>query len=384
MSEQPVTELVSLGELRNATSSADRWGALKRAIHLAGYTLEMAWGDLEWLLQEDRWKMAGLFDDVNKFLESVRLDKFRILADQRKRIGDEIKRLTDGQASNRAIARTLGVGRRTIDRDAGPNGPLSEEKAASNGRLLLSNGPNGPPAPKGTPDLTGEESRKLAVRQEKKLAKAEEFQQKRDASRNAEPLPNGMEVRIGDCRKVLADIPDNSVPLILTDPPYGDEAQPLYEWLAEFAAAKLVDGGSLVCYTGQSRLDRDMAIFSNRLRYWWLLVMPHDQPQRMIGKKVLAGFKPVLWYVKNRRRNDLLMPDVLGRSPKDKTEHKWGQGDAGVWSIIETFTEPGELIVDPFAGTALWGKCAISMGRRWLGADVEVGGSENIAAEAIA
>jgi predicted methyltransferase len=55
---------------------------------------------------------------------------------------------------------------------------------------------------------------------------------------------------------VLADIPDNSVPLILTDPPYGDEAAPLYEWLALWARRVLIPGGSLICYTGQSRLDR--------------------------------------------------------------------------------------------------------------------------------
>jgi len=74
-----------------------------------------------------------------------------------------------------------------------------------------------------------------------------------------------MELRIGDCRQVLADVPDNSVPLILTDPPYGDDAEPLYRWLAEFAARALIPGGSLICYTGQSRLDRDMALLSAKL-----------------------------------------------------------------------------------------------------------------------
>ena len=37
-------------------------------------------------------------------------------------------------------------------------------------------------------------------------------------TRAAVPLPDGMELRIGDCRVVLSDIPDNSVPLIVTDP----------------------------------------------------------------------------------------------------------------------------------------------------------------------
>src|SRR5215472_11153137 len=80
---------------------------------------------------------------------------------------------------------------------------------------------------------------------------------RREASRNAPPLPDGAEMRIGDAREVLADIPDNSIPLILTDPPYGNEAERLYEWLSEFADRVLMPGGSLICYTGQGKLDRD-------------------------------------------------------------------------------------------------------------------------------
>jgi DNA modification methylase len=190
-----------------------------------------------------------------------------------------------------------------------------------------------------------------------------------------------MELRIGDCREVLADVPDNSVPLILTDPPYGDEAEPLYEWLAEFAARTLIPGGSLICYTGQARLDRDMRILSSQLRYWWLLAMMHHQSQRLPGKFVIVGFKPVLWYVKDHRRGRSLVPDVLKPPARDKELHNWSQGDGGVSQLIEHLTEPGELIVDPFAGTAAWGHRAHDMGRRWLGSDVIEGGVEVVAAE---
>jgi predicted methyltransferase len=80
-------------------------------------------------------------------------------------------------------------------------------------------------------------------------------------------LPGLLEYRIGDCGVVLADIPPNSVPLILTDPPYGDAAKPLYEWLAQWASRVLIPGGSLICFTGQSRLNRDMRIFGEHLKY---------------------------------------------------------------------------------------------------------------------
>jgi DNA modification methylase len=53
----------------------------------------------------------------------------------------------------------------------------------------------------------------------------------------------------------------------------------------------------------------------------------------------------------------------------------WQQGEAGVWQLVEHLTDPGERIVDPFAGTADWGRTAVAMGRRWIGADVVSGGA---------
>lgn len=213
-----------------------------------------------------------------------------------------------------------------------------------------------------------------------KLGAAKFTEKRRLDSRSATPLPDGMELRIGDCRIVLVDVPDNSVPLILTDPPYGDEAEPLYQWLAQWAARVLIPGGSLICYTGQSRLDRDLALLSAHLRYWWLLVMPHDQSQRLPGKFVIANFKPVLWYVKEFRRGRSLMPDMLRSPAREKEMHNWAQGEGGVSQIIEHLTLAAELIVDPFAGTAKWGHIANAMGRRWLGADVIKGGATEVVA----
>jgi DNA modification methylase len=40
----------------------------------------------------------------------------------------------------------------------------------------------------------------------------------------------------------------------------------------------------------------------------------------------------------------------------------------------------GELIVDPFAGTAAWGKLTWEKGRHWIGCDVKEGGSKMVVA----
>ena len=192
------------------------------------------------------------------------------------------------------------------------------------------------------------------------------------------------DLRIGDCREMLADIADNSIPLIMTDPPYGNEAEPLYEWLAQFAARVLIPGGSLICYTGQGTIFRDGNIFLKHLKYNWLCEMRHHNSQKMFGAGVQCTFKPILWFVKDHRRADAsgfrtLMPDSV-RSTPDKNEHAWGQGTGGVHQWIHRLTEPGEMIVDPFAGTAEWGLISCVAGRKWTGCDLVEGGTTTIEA----
>jgi hypothetical protein len=126
-----------------------------------------------------------------------------------------------------------------------------------------------------------------------------EAKERRERSRNAAPLPDGMELRLGDCRKVLADVSDNSVPLILTDPPYPDEADPLHIWLAEFAARTLIPGGSLICFTGHHRLIRTANMFeATGLRLTAkprsLLGRPRSQSRRTEWRPRIDRGKPVL------------------------------------------------------------------------------------------
>lgn len=260
-----------------------------------------------------------------------------------------VAELTKKGLSNRKQAEILGVDESTI----------REDKAAGN------------PAPTPADSLPADADAGVAAgNPAAKEEAAQETRTRRDVSRAATALIDGFQLRQGDAREELAGVPESSVQLVLTDPPYGDQAEDLYRWLADWSARVLIPGGSLIVYTGQSRLDRDIGIFGRHLRYWWLLSMMHTRAQRLPGKFVMAEFKPVLWYVKEYRRGKTLVNDVLRSPVPDKDSPRWAQGEAGVGLLIEHLTEPGERIVDPFAGTGEWGRIAANMGRRWLGVDV--------------
>jgi hypothetical protein len=288
--------------------------------------------------------------------------------------------------SNRTIAKAADVTERTIRNDLKKRGEKSAPKTPNRPKRQQKQLEHPESAEKSPHPLDAlaavaitEEQHAAVARERAKAEAAADTRARRDASQKALPKTS-FDLRIGDARVVLADVPAASVHLVLTDPPYGDAAEPLYRWLAEWSARVLVDGGSLVCFTGQARLDRDLAIFAERLRYWWLLALRHNQSQRLPGKFVMAEFKPVLWFVKDHRRGRTLVNDVLRSDRRDKDGHDWGQGDGGVELLIQQLTDPDELIADPFAGTARWGEIAARMGRQWIGADIVRGGDAAIVA----
>lgn len=85
----------------------------------------------------------------------------------------------------------------------------------------------------------------------KKAAELAESAEKRRAT----VLPDYVTLLNRDMREdeegPIAELEDNSIDLIITDPPYTTDMLHLFEALADFAARKLKPGGSVVFYFGQ-------------------------------------------------------------------------------------------------------------------------------------
>lgn len=131
------------------------YGELQEGLHIAGYSLERAFGRLENLISGDAWKKCGPgFKDINTFLGGLQLDQFRPIAEERRRIAKRIKELQPA-ASNRAIAKTLGAHHETIASDIGENSPQGGKK---NNKTNGSAGDNSP--------LTGAEAAKIVAKRQ--------------------------------------------------------------------------------------------------------------------------------------------------------------------------------------------------------------------------
>jgi hypothetical protein len=119
------------------------YGALTEGLYIAGFTFERVMTKALALLKSGDWKTVGDgFDDVNVFVRSLKLDQFKVAAEQRREFRERVQELQP-KVSNRSIAKALGVGKDTINRDVGANAPRGGRKVAENGTAGGANAPLG-------------------------------------------------------------------------------------------------------------------------------------------------------------------------------------------------------------------------------------------------
>ena len=173
----------------------------------------------------------------------------------------------------------------------------------------------------------------------------------------------------GDFMDEMEQLDSESISAIITAPPYSEEYIPLYEDLAKRAARVLLPGGSLIVMTGQYYLPQVLERMVLYMDYQWTLayLTPGGTPT-IWQRKVNTFWKPVLWFVKGRYEGNWI-GDVCTSPVSDKRFHEWGQSEEGMAELVERFTLPGDLILDPFCGGGTTGVVALQLGRRFIGID---------------
>jgi DNA modification methylase len=230
----------------------------------------------------------------------------------------------------------------------------------------------------------------------------------------------------GDCLKVLRDVPDDSVDLIHTSPPYNisrpyathsDDAHPVdyfafIDEVIQELKRVLKPNGSLFWQTGYTDGDSDISgdlrpldietygLFRTEPRMiLWDRIIWRYLGSMAFKRKFTNRHETILWWVKVGRTGALPtfnLDDVRERSREyDPRNNFWGRNPGNVWEVdrvafgstaqtshIAVFPEevssriilsasnPGELVLDPFAGSGTTPKVAKLLGRRWLGIEI--------------
>lgn len=239
-------------------------------------------------------------------------------------------------------------------------------------------------------------------------------------------------LHLGRWQDTLQSIPDGSVRLILTSPPYDNARtyegtnEPVdFDELASFCLRVLCLGGTLAMVLDGPCRDGRQSVTPYRVICEWAALKGWTFRQFLIyGRAGVPGntkgwfrrdHEPLLVFVKNgaeqicekmrvaslskkaRRkrgsvsrlangemRNVCNIPDSgiahrgsfwdygvvgHGHDPSADTGHPATFAEAFALDAVQVWSNPGDLVVDPFAGSATVGRACIDLGRRFNGSE---------------
>ncbi|WOX55078.1 MULTISPECIES: DNA-methyltransferase [unclassified Methanoculleus] len=180
---------------------------------------------------------------------------------------------------------------------------------------------------------------------------------------------------LGDCDTGMATLPDDSVNLIFTDPPYlGKTYEQAYSTLARHAPRILKSSGFLVMYCPQFYLNRIMHIFEDApgLSYFWTVAQLNSGAKTVVwARKVICGWKPILIYQKPPITPvETIFLDVVSGA-RAKQFHQWEQSIQEPLHLLSRLTQPGDLVLDPYAGSGTSLLAAKLLNLSYLGYEID-------------
>ncbi len=206
----------------------------------------------------------------------------------------------------------------------------------------------------------------------------------------------------GDSRVLMADLPDGSVDFICTDPPYSiggystgnidaewrgefnndlaDWDQTVLdpaEWRDEFLRV-LAPTGNVFVFTSYNLLGRWHEVFDPLFDTFQFMVWHKTNPAPKLRRAGFLNSCELIICLWNRghtwnfstqaeMHNFIETPICMGNERIKEPKHPTQKPLAVMRRLIELATNPGDLVLDPFAGVASTGAAALELGRRFVG-----------------
>jgi ParB-like chromosome segregation protein Spo0J len=190
-------------------------------------------------------------------------------------------------------------------------------------------------------------------------------------------LPAHIKIECCDFRDLA--LPDGSVDLIFTDPPWDKNGRRLIPEFARWAATKLrPDGGLLLLYTGHAGLLEVGSQIARKLTYLWTLSC-HNGDGRGTSTRhdlhIRCCWRPILMFCRGAYCPRQVFDDAVISEDREKAFHDYQQPMSEAVFFIKSLTRPKAVICDPFlgSGTTACAVARLGQGRRFLGAEIDAG-----------
>jgi len=186
---------------------------------------------------------------------------------------------------------------------------------------------------------------------------------------NPDKLEKQTHIFCGDFRTY--QIKENSIDLIITDPPYGQNYLHLWNDLGKVANKVLKPSGFLVTYAGDMFLPTIVYMLNKHLKWYAQFYLYHKGDVVVIRiRNLKMRIKPILIYQKPPVTPlPNLYENIVVSSKKEKGLHPWQQNLNSCKTLINIFSKPDDVVLDVmFGGGTTIEACRI-LGRKCIGID---------------
>lgn len=197
----------------------------------------------------------------------------------------------------------------------------------------------------------------------------------------------------GDCLEEMKAIPDGSVDMVLTDPPYGMDYQSNrrtvtqkfakiandagLDWVDSFidqCHRVMADNSALYFFASWHNLDYFKQAIERRFKLKNVLVWVKNNHG---SGDLTGGYAPkhefIFYAVKGRVLNrGRRIPDVIecDKIPSVKMVHPTEKNPTLLEVFINQHTDSGMTVLDPFMGSGATGLAAVATGRSFIGIEL--------------
>lgn len=181
-------------------------------------------------------------------------------------------------------------------------------------------------------------------------------------------------IRLVNCRFQDLGLEPESVAAVLTDLPY-DKAwlEHLPEWV-DWSHKVLVDGGCCATWYGNLYVPQLLEAMNKRLNYRWILTYAYTSPGVLVHSAgmLCSGCLCPVYHKGQWQRIGCSVKDLVPNAPfKTKSIHPCQKTLEQMLHLVENFTKPGQLVVDPCVGSGTTAEACLRLGRRFIGCDID-------------
>ncbi|QDT95289.1 DNA methyltransferase [Gimesia aquarii] len=219
---------------------------------------------------------------------------------------------------------------------------------------------------------------KLTARAVNKKLREIENRKKRDEAltRAVQEVDKDDSIQIHHCSfqqlEKIAGIELESVQLICTDIPYGNEFIDQIGELAAFSKRVLVSGGLFVAYLGHHRFNEKLRALDEHLKFQWLNTSTWVGVGNVYSRLNLVSKSiPIVVYSKGEWTPRTRWVDTYVSQVQEKDWHPWQRPLHEVEKLVQYFSNPSDLVVDPCGGGFTTAIACLRNHRRFIGCDID-------------